>query len=374
MSGLTDTLAPYAADPADIPGAVAEIMCAPSDLDEAATILAACSEAGASVVLWGGGTHQGIGGAVPADVVLSTHRLNRIVDWQPDNLTVVAEAGVTASDLHARLNERNQTAVLPETPGVATVGGLVATGASMFRRARYGPIRDRMLEATLVTGDGRIVRGGGQLVKNVTGFDIPRLAAGSLGSLGLVGQVCLKLWPVASSHATVRVDDPQRALVDAYRPLAILERNGVSHVYLGGTPQEVAGQAAQLGEIVSDQTEWPEPFAVSGNEVLCSIRIPPSDLVSMVERLPSGWDYVAAHGVGELTVKAPSVQLDNLFGLREAAEARRGALVLLDGPSDVYEKFDPWGTPPPSVDLQRRVIARFDPDRVINRGRLPGGL
>ncbi len=374
MSSLQSTLSQYLADPSEVPGAAAEIICAPASLPDAAKVLEACSAAGASVVPWGSGSQQRVGGLVPADVILSTHRLNQIVDWQPDNMTVVVQGGVRAADLAERLAERHQTAVLAEIPGESTVGGLVATGASMYRRARYGPIRNRMLEATLATGDGRVVRGGGRVVKNVTGYDIPRLVAGSMGSLGLIGEVCLKLWPMGAAHATVRVDDPERAWATAYRPLAVLDINGSSFVYLGGTPAEVAGQSAQLGDVVSDQMLWPEPWIGSGDEVRLSMRVRPSDVADAVASLPSGWEYVAAYGVGEVSIGCPKVSLDELADLRRFAEARGGALVVLDGPTALYESFDPWGSPPSSLDLQRRIVARFDPDRIINRGRLPGGL
>ncbi len=374
MSSLENTLSPYRADPAEVPGAAAEIVCAPSTVPDAAKILEACSKIGAAVVPWGGGTEQGIGGPAAADVILSTHRLNQIVDWQPDNMTVVVQGGVRAADLADRLAERQQTAVLTEKPGNATVGGLVATGASMFRRARYGPLRNRMLEATLATGDGRVVRGGGRVVKNVTGYDIPRLVAGSMGSLGLVAEVCLKLWPAGAAHATVRVDDPQQAWAKAYRPLAVLDVNGTSFAYLGGTEAEVAGQSAQLGEVVSSSIDWPDPLAVSGEAARFSLRVRPSDVAGVVQEVPAGWDYIAAYGVGEITVRSHGAAIDDLVELRRLAEGLGGALVVLDGPTSLYESFDPWGAPPPSLDLQRRIVARFDPDRIINRGRLPGGL
>lgn len=374
MSSLEKVLDPYVADPADAPGSAAEIVCAPSTVQDAAKILEACSEAGASVVPWGGGTQQGVGGPATADVVLSTHRLNQIVDWQPDNMTVVVQGGVRAAVLAERLAERQQTAVLTEKPGESTVGGLVATGASMYRRARYGPIRNRMLEATLATGDGRVVRGGGRVVKNVTGYDIPRLVAGSMGSLGVIGEVCLKLWPTGSAHATVGVDDPERTWATAYRPLAVLDINGSSFAYLGGTRSEVEGQSVQLGEVVSSEVDWPEPLAVSGDAVRVSLRVRPSDVARVVQQLPAGSNYIAAYGVGEITVRFSDVVVDQLADLRKLAEGLGGALVVLDGPTSLYESFDPWGTPPPSLDLQRRIVARFDPDRIINRGRLPGGL
>ena len=125
-------------------------------------------------------------------------------------------------DFLDQLEQRGQTAVLPEDVPGATVGGVVACGLSGWRRLRYGPTRDRVLETVSVTGDGRVIRGGARLVKNSTGYDLPRLLTGSFGSLGLIVQVCLKLWPEPEEHVTVTIDDPERAAA-AYRPLAVIE-------------------------------------------------------------------------------------------------------------------------------------------------------
>ena len=173
----------------------------PATGEDAAGVLGFAATHGLRVLFWGGGTHQGIGHQVEPDIVMGTGRLNAVLDWQVEDLTVAVQPGVLISDLEARLQQRNQTAVLPEA-GAGTVGGAVAAGLSGWRRLRYGPTRDRMLEVRLATGDGRLIRGGGRLVKNVTGYDLPRLATGSLGSLGLIAEVCLKLWPLATRRAS----------------------------------------------------------------------------------------------------------------------------------------------------------------------------
>ena len=108
---------------------------APHSIEQAAEIMRGATDHGQRVLIWGGGTHQGHGYPVDADIVLSTHRLARVVDWVPDDLTVVAEAGVKVADLEALLAEKGQTAVLPETPGNATVGGTIASGVSPWERA-----------------------------------------------------------------------------------------------------------------------------------------------------------------------------------------------------------------------------------------------
>ena len=343
----------------------------PATVEEAAGLMANLPAGGDRICIRGGGSHQGIGYPVTSDVVLSTSRLDRVVAWEPDDLTAVVEAGVLVGDLEQMLASKGQTALLPEQPGAGTVGGAIATATSGWRRHRYGPIRDRVLEMTLVSGDGRIVTAGGRVVKNVSGYDIPRLATGSLGAMGLIARVCLKLWPVPQAAATVPVESPEEALEVAYRPLAVLETREGAAVFLGGTREEVAGQAAALGTEPAAGLDWPSH---PSGAVRFSVRTPPSSLRGTVNRLDPNWTYLAQFGVGEVTVAADEVGLDELGELRDRAESLGGALVMLDAPESMVRAFDPWGTPPQSIEIQRRVVNLFDPGRRINRGILPGGI
>lgn len=350
-----------------LPGA--DVVVAPASIDDLEQILDQASELGMSALVWGGGTHQGLGGRISPDLVVYTGLLNRLIDWQPDDFTVTVEAGTRVVDLEERLNQRGQTAVLPEVSGSATVGGVMAAGVSGWRRLRFGPTRDRVLEVDMVTGDGRRIRAGGRVVKNVTGFDLPRLAVGSFGALGVIAQTCLKLWPRPAETVTVTVDDGDRALATAYRPAAVVESDGTARVFLGGTPAEVEGQVAVLEGTVTPGWSWdPEPVGAVG----WSLRVPPARTREAITRLPNGWRYQAGLGVGE--IKAAGADSDGAGDLRRWAETAGGALVLTRGPDALYEQMDPWGTPPGGLDIQRELIRRFDPCRTINPGRLAGGL
>lgn len=341
---------------------------APTNAEEVAELLAHATANRLKVLVWGGGSHQGYGYRVTPDLVISTSRLNRIVAWEPDDLTLVAEAGVTVADLETRIGTRGQTAVLPEVVGAATLGGVLASGLSGYRRGRYGPTRDRILETTIVTGDGRLIRAGGRVVKNVTGYDLPRLVVGSFGSLGIIISACLKLWPQPVAVATVKLDHPKRASL-VYRPMAVLKDPESTRIYLGGTAEEVAAQIDRLGGTVSNRFEWPAPVTA---DFLWSLRVPPSLISEAVDRLPAGSRYVAQMLVGEVTFGTDWAV--GINSLRAWAESVNGALVVVSQRPDAYESIDPWGTPPASLDLQRRLIAAFDPARVINPGRLPGGI
>lgn len=345
-------------------------MLVPETVEEAAALLCELPPE-SRVRIIGGGTRSGIGYRFTPDATLSTAGLNRIVAWEPDDLTVVVEAGMTVEALEKTLATKGQTALLHERPGSGTVGGALATATSGWRRYRYGPITDRVLEITLVSSDGRVATAGGRLVKNVTGYDIPRLATGSLGALGLIARVCLKLWPLPVASATVSVESAEEALSRAFRPLAVLETDEGTSVFLGGTPEEIEGQAKTLGGSTVDGLAWPQP---PGGRVRFSVRVPPSHLRSMVRRLEGRWRYVAQFGVGEMTVGADRAGHVALEELRAAAECVGGSLVILDCPDSLRQRFDPWGTPPASLAIQRRLVNLFDPGRMLNPGILPGGI
>lgn len=349
----------------------AEFVVAPATIADAAEVLAVASVTGLAVTPWGGGTHRGIGYSTEPSIVLSTENFTSIVDWQREDLTVVVEAGVRVADLESMLAGEGQTAVLPETPGVSTIGGTLAVGASAWRRLRYGPTRDRVLEVVAATGDGRVVRSGAPVVKNVTGYDIPRLMVGSLGGLGLIGRVCLKLWPAAMTTATVAVADAVAAFRTAFRPLAVLETEEGSAVYLGGTANEVEAQAEELGADARAGLTWPEPMATPWQ---LELRVPPRQVAAGVARVRAVPDvrFVAAHGVGTVSVGGGDLSAEWVESTREWAEQLGGALVVIDQPSGA--EIDPWGRPPASLDLQRRVKMAFDPAGVVNRGRLAGRL
>jgi glycolate oxidase FAD binding subunit len=349
----------------------AAIVLAPGTAEEAARVLDVAAGAGRSVLMWGGGTHQGYGHRVEPDVILTTRRLDRIVSLQPDDLTVIVEAGVPVADLAGALAGHAQTAALDPNPGAATVGGAVAAAVSGWDRLRFGPIRDRVLEVVLATGDGRVVRGGAPLVKNVTGYDLSRLATGSFGALGLITRVALKLWPRGRLSATVAVEDAERAVATAYRPLAVIEENGSARVYLSGTTAEVDAQAAELAGTPVAGLRWPEPL--TGASVVVA-RIPPPATREAVDRVPAGWRYQAAFGVGEVRMAGDDDPTDTLLSLRAWAGRLGGSAVIERAPREVYARVDPWGDPGPSLELQRRVKAAFDPLGVCNPGRLPGGL
>lgn len=345
----------------------AQLVLAPEKDEDVAAILRYASEQAMPVQVWGGGTRQGYGTPPSPGIVMSTAKLNAVEAWEPDDLTLVVGPGAKVADVEEMLAERSQTAVLPEVPGASTVGGTVAVGASALRRGRLYSTRERVLETRVVTGDGRIVRSGGRVVKNVSGYDLARLAVGAFGSLGVVVSVCFKLFPNPPASATVRVESPGAAGVIA-RPLAVLETREGTDVFVRGTEEEVAAKALRLGGESRQGHDWP---ADPSGLFQWRLGVPPAMLRDALTRLPDNWPFVAVHGVGE--IRAASETDDGALELRAWAEASDGYLVAVSRPQGAVG-FDPWGRPPPGLDLQRRLIGHFDPARIINPGRLPGGL
>jgi glycolate oxidase FAD binding subunit len=350
----------------EIPGAPeSAFQLAPKTVRDVENIVRYCSERDLVIQVWGGGTHSGFGQPPEPDFVMSMERLGDVETWEPDDLTIVVGAGARVETVEAMLAERNQTLVMPERPGEATIGGVVAAGISSLRRGRLYSTRERVLEVTMVTGDGRVVRSGGRVVKNVTGYDLHRLAVGAFGSLGVIVSVCLKLWPTPPGAATVAVDDPDQAAVIT-RPLAVLDVDGATLVFLQGTEAEVESQVERLDGRATPGFEWPsDPDDVWR----WSLRVPPAMTTEAIGRLPDDWSHVAIHGVGEL--KCASGSYEAAGEMRSWAESVGGHLVMTGGDPRLV---DPWGTPPAGLGLQKQLIAEFDPRRVLNPGRLPGGI
>jgi glycolate dehydrogenase FAD-binding subunit len=138
----------------------------------------------------GGRRHVDKGNRAEVDAELWTTQLDRLIAYEPAEMIVVVQAGVRVGDLERTLLEGGQEWPV-DAPADATVGGVVASGASGVRRLKVGAVRDSVLEAEIVTGDGRLVRSGARTVKNVTGYDVHKLVAGSLGTLGVIVQLAV---------------------------------------------------------------------------------------------------------------------------------------------------------------------------------------
>ena len=177
----------------------------PATEEEVSAALAFADREGLKVLTRGGGTQSELGHAPSGgDILLSTYRLEHVLEHNPADLTATVEAGMSLADFQGGLKRSGQWLALdPALPLEATIGGIVATGASGPRRLRYGGVRDQIIGVRVVRPDGAIAKGGGKVVKNVAGFDLPKLYTGSLGTLGAIVTATFRIYPQAAASRTV---------------------------------------------------------------------------------------------------------------------------------------------------------------------------
>ena len=395
----------------------------PGSVAEAGQVLAAAAADGLAVAFVGGGSKLGLGNPPErVDLLVSTERLDQVLEHAAGDLVVRVQGGARLADLQAALAPAGQWLALDPPEPRATVGGVVAANASGPRRLRYGTVRDLIIGITVVLADGTVARAGGKVVKNVAGYDLAKLFCGSLGTLGLVAEATFRLHPLPAAAAvvTLEVDSPQRVgaalgplLRSALEPSAVelawpdWQLPGRLTVVFEGIQPGVEAQAAACAELlgrvgtaaVAGPGETDAALAELGPprfekaDVGVKVTCPPADLAAVLEDLragPSPWlGPVHAHagtgvlwvasdfGEGELEASGGRL-VPALAGAvttaRERLAARGGSLVLVKAPPELKRAVDAWGPAGDAVGLMRRVKERFDPDRRLSPGRFVGGI
>jgi glycolate oxidase FAD binding subunit len=386
----------------------------PDTVEEAAEAMKACARDRLRVAIVGGGTDLGVG-APPTgvEVVLRTGRLARVVEHSPSDQIVVAEAGLPLAVLQRTLAAHGQRLALdPPFAERATVGGVVAANAFGPRRTRYGTARDLIIGLSMVRADGAVAKGGGKVVKNVAGFDLPRLFVGSLGTLGLITTVTFRLHPLPEASATVTVDQPTgaqvRAVVVAVReaqldPTSVTLLAGPEGLSLGvrfegfgpGVRQQaerLTGLGSALGlrfdllEPAGAEAFWARHEAArTSGAVRVRLAAPPSAIEAVLDGavrpitggLGQGWAVLDPWVGCGFAGGTPTDTVSTVAALtrgRGALVALGGTLVLAAAPPEVRAGFDPWGAPPAAVKVMRQLKARLDPEGRLAPGRFVGGI
>ncbi|MDP1645622.1 MAG: glycolate oxidase subunit GlcE [Thiobacillus sp.] len=332
------------------------------------------------LVIQGGGSKAFYGNAAAGDV-LDTRSLAGVVDYQPKELVLTARAGTPLAELETLLAEHKQMLAFepPHFNGAATLGGCVASGLSGPRRPYAGSVRDFVLGIRMIDGSGQPLRFGGQVIKNVAGYDVSRLMVGALGTLGLLTEVSLKVLPRPAAETTLQFELDEAAAIQrmnlwAGQPLPLSATSwhaGLLSVRLSGAPSAVRAAQVKLGgeppheagafwQRLRDQTtpffdKRPSTFNQSLWRLAVNPTTPPLNLgdAQWIE-----WGGAVRWLASDLPAAA----------LREAARGCGGHAALFRGNAPADGAFAPLA--PALLTLHRNLKQRFDPKGIFNRGRL----
>jgi glycolate oxidase FAD binding subunit len=406
----------------------------PTHRDGMAAILSWADRTGAVVYPVAGRTQLELGNppAKPG-IALDLGGLNRLVDFQPADLTVTVEAGMTIAQLHSILApEGKHVPIAAPLAARATIGGTLATGISGPLRGNYGLPRDWLIGVSVVDARGVSTNAGGKVVKNVTGYDLNRVYAGSLGTLAVITEATFKLAPASADWATVTATfaDADAAVAASqelqrqhYAPLGlhILNRTAAGRVEsVESTPDAPFVVVAMIGGRPSSvRRRWQDTARLWG-DISASICTAYDDdanrLIQAITDLPAGpdiaptismrinappsslADLVALGSVFDTALPAPGVVADVGFGggrllwwdcevesndnrmaqalakVQEMVALSGGSTVIERCPASIKRQLEVWWPEPSGMNVMRRLKAEFDPRGTLNPGRFIGGL
>jgi glycolate oxidase FAD binding subunit len=353
-------------------------------LEDVTAVLRATDRSGSAVTPWGSGSRQALG-MPPSryDVALDLRALNRIVEYEPADLTVTVQAGMLLSELQRVLADKGQW--LPLDPPDGTIGGILATNASGPARMKHGTARDLVIGMQVVSPQGDVLKSGGRVVKNVAGYDMAKLHIGALGTLGVISQATFKVAPLPKVTRTVTMSGELSNLMST----SLLIRNrgwAVGGLILAGPPWQLSirleGGAAAVErtqrelEALGPLTESEALDSAEEALVIARLSTGPTLVVAACEALATAGARVTAYPTaGVLRGRwSGSPDVAALEAVRRDAEAAGGAFVLEAAPVELKQRFDVWGALPPAFELMRRLKQQFDPNRTLNPGRFVGGL
>lgn len=416
--------APGAVDPDAVDGVRPGRVDRPESPEELIVALNDARAGGESVLPLGAGS-RAPHGPPPERIsrVITTAALDRIVIWEPGDQTLRVQAGMPLADLDARLADEHQVLPLQRLASAGTVGGLIASAADGVTDLGYGRVRDRVLGCTVALTDGRLARGRGHVVKNVAGYDLPRLLVGSYGTLGVLVEMSFKLEPRPPAQAAVRTTlaDVLTAfaaardvlasgtepvfvdvLADAASPTAtlVIGFDGTEARVQGGVESlknllaphqpgpierlDAPAEAALRARLDAPTTLRASDAAPTAEPIVLRCTAPATRLAGLARGLlqtaRNGVGAVgldARPGLGLMFVSIDTPQADARRALTQAALTAARALghaSVLTAPAALRRELDCWGPVPPDFALMQRVKSALDPDGVLLAGRFVGGL
>jgi glycolate dehydrogenase FAD-binding subunit len=392
-----------------VSGVFPQFVTEPDDEHQLAAALSLANDAGIAVVPRGGSTKLDWGNPPKkADLILSTARLNRILEHAWADLTVTVEAGCTVQLLQETLARHGQRLAFDTLwPERATIGGVLSTNDSGTLRLRFGALRDLIIGVTIALPDGTLASSGGNVVKNVAGYDLPKLVTGAFGTLGVITRAVFRLHPLPRTAKTFSftaetfqaMQQHILAIQDSHLAHTSLQIRCVSgelpaaDILFEATDSGLAAQESQLRKLLgSTQVEQsPESFwsarqslwdLPTNAALLAKVSLLPTDIAKTLDFLnsigespKSNWQIVLqATGIGMLRLEADPILLSEAAEkLRGELQSRGGALVVLRRPPQLHS-FDAWGDAGDSVSLMRAVKHQLDPKNTLNPGRFVGGI
>lgn len=379
----------------------------PGAAQELGAALAEYTAMSRTVLPFGGGSSVLTGHVVPGfDVGIDTRGLSGVIDYQPADLTLSVGAGTTIADIAAVLAEKGQEIPIDVPfPERTTIGGLAATGFAGPRRLLSGSLKDAIIGCEYVRGDGLVAKAGGLVVKNVSGFEIPRFLHGSWGALAVLTSINLKVSPRPRSEATVQVEwrDVADAVASMHEVALRIPSLAASVIDVGdgrvtsscrvmGREEAVNATVERIVAVLSadravipsseSRNFWQEhvdAWAPTRNGTQIAIGVRPSEVggtVSAIQAALAGADHRAtlsiAPGLGSIRIRLAAgdegVPIWPLSRLEDLPERTTG--ILESGPDPVRKGADPWGPRPEGQALMVEIKRRFDPGNILNRGRL----
>ena len=401
----------------------------PASTHEIQEVLGYAAEGGLSVIPAGSGTKLGVGNPPEqVDLVLSTSRLDQVLEYEPADLTVTVEAGIRLATLQEGLAKHGQYLSLdPPYADRCTIGGMTATNASGPSRLRYGSTRDLVLGMRVVQSSGTVVKSGGKVVKNVAGYDLNKLYLGSFGTLGVIAEVSLKLQPLPELERTVLLTFTETGeainvaseiagsqllptflnlfvngapLTEAPEPCLLIGLDGHPETveWQIDAIKTMAQQNANIGvevyegqqqELRASMCAFPEDESASPI-VICRANLRMTDVEGFVNTvldvnesaawrvramglMGNGIVYVVFSDFPDGDVPVQHVA-DTVASLRDTTANVGGNLIVESAPTTLKGQIGVWGSVGRSFELMKAIKTRLDPIGLLNVGRFVGGI